>query len=148
MLITWLYETWKVHTYPPKVEQVTLTIFIVGFAYLVDKVVPGPRTADKMKDPRFFLLSCQVILTKFYEKQITNKVERAGEISEKIHIGMVVKQELRRQGRSNRWFAEQLNVNLRTVNKIFDKQYIDTQQLFRICKILGVDFFKFYSDNL
>ena len=35
---------------------------------------------------------------------------------------MVVKQELRRQGRSNRWFAEQLNVNLRTVNKIFDKQ--------------------------
>ena len=54
LLITWLYETWKVHTYPPKVEQVTLTIFIVGFAYLVDKVVPGPRTADKMKDPRFF----------------------------------------------------------------------------------------------
>ena len=148
MLITWLYETWKVHTYPPKVEQVTLTIFIVGFAYLVDKVVPGPRTADKMKDPRFFFCLVKLFSQNFMKKQITNKLERAGETSEKIHIGMVVKQELRRQGRSNRWFAEQLNVNLRTVNKIFDKQYIDTQQLFRICKILGVDFFKFYSDNL
>lgn len=55
-----------------------------------------------------------------------NKADRTGETSERIHIGMMVKQELRRQGRSNRWFAEQLNVNLRTVNKIFDKQYIDT----------------------
>lgn len=77
-----------------------------------------------------------------------NKADMAGETSERIHIGMMVKQELRRQGRSNRWFAEQLNVNLRTVNKIFDKQYIDTLQLFRICKILDVDFFKFYSENL
>ncbi len=65
-----------------------------------------------------------------------------------IHIGLKTREELRRQGRSNRWFAEQLNINQRTVNKIFDKVCIDTQQLLRISRVLKVDFFKYFSESL
>lgn len=63
-----------------------------------------------------------------------------------IHIELKIREELRRQGRSNRWFAEQLNINQRTVNKIFDKVCIDTQQLLRISRVLKVDFFKYFSE--
>jgi len=63
-----------------------------------------------------------------------------------IHIGLIIREELRRQGKSNRWFAEQLNINQRTVNKIFDKKCIDTQQLLRISRVLKVDFFKYFSE--
>lgn len=63
-----------------------------------------------------------------------------------IHIGLMIREELRRQGKSNRWFAEQLNINQRTVNKIFDKKCIDTQQLLRISRVLKVDFFKYFSE--
>lgn len=63
-----------------------------------------------------------------------------------IPIGQIIREELRRQNKTNRWFAEQINVNPRTINKIFLKDIIDTHQLFLISKALGVDFFKFYSE--
>ncbi|MBO6118449.1 MAG: helix-turn-helix transcriptional regulator [Bacteroidales bacterium] len=69
-------------------------------------------------------------------------------MNKNIHIGEIIKDELRRQGKTNSWFAEQLNVNPRTVNKIFLKSVIDTQQLFLISKALDVDFFRYYSENL
>ena len=40
---------------------------------------------------------------------------------EEFHIGHLIRKELRRQEKTNRWFAEQINVNPRTVNKIFQK---------------------------
>ena len=66
----------------------------------------------------------------------------------KIHIGFLIREELRKQGKSNKWLTEQLNVNPRTVNKIFLKQDIDTNQLYLISKILDIDFFKYYSETL
>lgn len=65
-----------------------------------------------------------------------------------VHIGLVILEELRRQGKTNRWLAERINVHPRTVNKIFHKNVIDTQQLLLISHVLHVDFFKFYSDFL
>lgn len=65
-----------------------------------------------------------------------------------IHIGQLIREELRRQGRNNRWLAQRINVNIRTVNKIFEKTFIDTQQLTLISEALGVDFFRYYSDAL
>lgn len=66
----------------------------------------------------------------------------------KIHIGKIIKEELRRQKRTNQWFAEQLSINIRTVNKIFLKQIIDTEQLFMISQVLKKDLFKLYSEKL
>ena len=63
-----------------------------------------------------------------------------------FHIGHIIKEELRRQGRTNKWLAEQIHVNPRTVNKIFLKSVIDTQQLLVISRALGYDFFKLFSE--
>ena len=65
-----------------------------------------------------------------------------------IPIGQMICEEMRRQGRTNRWLAERINVNPRTVNKIFQKDTIDSQQLMLISEALGVDFFKLFSENL
>ncbi|MBR5726155.1 MAG: helix-turn-helix transcriptional regulator [Muribaculaceae bacterium] len=65
-----------------------------------------------------------------------------------IAIGQIIRDELRRQGKNNRWLAERINVNPRTVNKIFLKNTIDTQQLLLISRALGVDFFQCYSQVL
>ena len=65
-----------------------------------------------------------------------------------IHIGKIIKEELRRQKKTNQWLAEQLSINIRTVNKIFLKQIIDTEQLFMISHVLEKDLFKLYSEKL
>lgn len=69
-------------------------------------------------------------------------------MSSTIHIGSIIRDELRRQGKTNAWFAKEINVNIRTVNKIFLKGVIDTHQLLLISQALGVDFFKYYSEQL
>lgn len=62
-----------------------------------------------------------------------------------IHIGNLIRDELRRQGHTNVWLADKMGVNIRTVNKIFLKQTMDTQQLLNISKTLETDFFSYYS---
>lgn len=69
-------------------------------------------------------------------------------MEENIHIGLLIKEELRRQNKTNKWLAEKLHVNQRTVNKIFLKNFIDTHQLLLISKILSTDFFQYYSESL
>lgn len=65
-----------------------------------------------------------------------------------VPIGQIIRDELRRQGKTNHWLASQIHVNPRTINKIFLKDAIDTNQLFLISKALDIDFFKFFSDAL
>lgn len=65
-----------------------------------------------------------------------------------IHIGHLIRDELRRQGHTNAWLADQLDIDRRTIQRLYNKPSIDTQQLFRISKILGVDLFKHYSEQL
>ncbi|MBO4739018.1 MAG: helix-turn-helix transcriptional regulator [Bacteroidales bacterium] len=65
-----------------------------------------------------------------------------------IHIGTLIRDELRRQGKTNQWLAKQIHVHPRTINKIFLKDIIDTHQLLLICKALNTDFFKFFSASL
>ncbi len=65
-----------------------------------------------------------------------------------VPIGQLIRDELRRQGKTNRWLATQIHVNPRTINKIFLKGVIDTHQLFLISKALDVDFFKVFSEAL
>jgi plasmid maintenance system antidote protein VapI len=65
-----------------------------------------------------------------------------------IHIGSIIRCELRKQNKSNRWLAEQIGVVPRTINKIFVKEYVDTQLLLNISTALKVDFFAYYSQIL
>lgn len=65
-----------------------------------------------------------------------------------IEIGRIIEAELRRQERSVAWFSRKLHCDRRNVYDIFSREYIDTGLLYRICTILGKDFFALYSNRL
>lgn len=65
-----------------------------------------------------------------------------------IHIGSLIEQILHQQGRSVTWFATQLCCTRSNVYKIFNKQTIDTQLLWRISCILHYDFFYIFSEEI
>lgn len=65
-----------------------------------------------------------------------------------IHIGNIIRDELHRQGHTNQWLADQLDIDRRTLQRLYNKPSIDTQQLFRISRILGKDLFAHYSNML
>ena len=74
--------------------------------------------------------------------------QRASVMNELPHIGEAIRAELKRQGRSNIWLAQQLSCNPRTISKIFHKHFIDTYHLWQISKALDFDFFCLYSELL
>lgn len=66
----------------------------------------------------------------------------------KIHIGHLIRQQLKEQGRSVTWFAQRLNYDRSNAYKIFSKPHIDTDLLLTISKVLNYDFFNNYSEQL
>ena len=65
-----------------------------------------------------------------------------------IHIGHLIREELRTQGRTVTWLSQQLNIHRRACYRIFDSYSIDTQLLLRISELLEKDFFIEYSARL
>lgn len=67
-----------------------------------------------------------------------------------MHIGKMIRDELDRQPKKHTvtWFATQLCCNRRNVYDIFERPYIDTALLERICIILNHDFFLDISRGL
>jgi len=62
--------------------------------------------------------------------------------NETFHIGLIIKQELARQGRTITWLAREVNCTRENLYKIFRKPWISTDMLFRISWALDHDFFK------
>ena len=65
-----------------------------------------------------------------------------------IHIGRIIKQELQKQGYTVTWLTKELNCSRSNVYKIFDKPTLDTALLMQLSKLLDVDFFQYYSEEL
>ncbi len=65
-----------------------------------------------------------------------------------VNIGKAIYKELKRQGRTVTWLSRQLGTSRMACYRIFDNYSIDTQILYRISSVLGVDFFKTYSESL
>ena len=65
-----------------------------------------------------------------------------------IHIEHLIKQELQKQGYTVTWLTKELNCSRSNVYKIFDKPTLDTALLMQISKLLDVDFFQYYSEEL
>jgi len=63
-----------------------------------------------------------------------------------LHIGKLIKAELARQGRTITWLAAQLGCSRQNAYKIFNRKWIYTDLLLKICDILDYDFFKCFSD--
>jgi len=64
------------------------------------------------------------------------------------HIGKLIKEELKRQGRTTTWLASQLNYSRQHMYYLLAHDFIYTDLLLRICKILNFDFFECYSKYL
>lgn len=65
-----------------------------------------------------------------------------------IHAGQLIERILHDQGRSVTWFAAQLCCTRPNVYKIFHKENIDIQLLWRISCILNHNFFRDLSDTI
>lgn len=65
-----------------------------------------------------------------------------------IHIGKVIEKVLRDQGKTVTRFARSLYCDRTNVYKIFQRESVDSEMLYRISKILSHDFFKYYSKEL
>ena len=65
-----------------------------------------------------------------------------------MHIGQLIQDTLKEQGKSVVWFASRLSCHRTNVYKIFSRSSIDTGELERICKILNYDFFSVYSQKI
>ncbi len=68
--------------------------------------------------------------------------------NEEIHIGEIIKQVMKDQGRSPSWLAKQLGCERANIYDIYKRQYIDTCLLQKMSKLLNYDFFLLYSDHL
>lgn len=64
---------------------------------------------------------------------------------EPIHIGQIIKEELRRQQRTPAWLARQINCDRTNIYHIFARKGIDTDRLMQISVALNVDFFAYFK---
>jgi len=65
-----------------------------------------------------------------------------------VFIGKIIEEELRCQGRSVTWLSRQIHCDRRNIYDIFQRDSIDTSLLMRISRVLGVDFFRYFSKIL
>ena len=69
-------------------------------------------------------------------------------LATELHLGKLVKAELKRQGRTAVWLAKQVNCTPENIYKSFNAQWLTMPLLFKISRALGHDFFKDCSERL
>ncbi len=72
----------------------------------------------------------------------------AKSMTKEPHIGHLIKQELRNQGRTITWLAKQLECSRQNAYKILNRHWIYTDLLLKISNILDYDFFKCFSEHI
>lgn len=65
-----------------------------------------------------------------------------------IHVGTMVKRELKAQGRSVVWLARTIKKERSSIYKIFERNSLDVALLIRISLVLDHDFFQDISDKM
>lgn len=64
-----------------------------------------------------------------------------------MNIGPVIREVLEDKGVSITKLAVQLSFSRTNIYKMFDRNTIDTNTLFRLCKVVDFDFFALLSDE-
>ena len=64
-----------------------------------------------------------------------------------MHIGQILKERLKADGKSVVWLARELGCHRTNVYNLFEKYSIDTQQLERISIIMHYNFFNLYYED-
>lgn len=65
-----------------------------------------------------------------------------------IHLGTMIKRELKAQGRSVVWLARTINMERSSIYKIFERNSLDVILLVRISLVMKHDFFKDISTKI
>ena len=65
-----------------------------------------------------------------------------------VFIGRIIRDELQAQRKSAVWLAEALGCNRTNIYKIFNRQSIDSELLFRISRVMNHNFFTPYTERL
>ncbi|MDR1740099.1 MAG: XRE family transcriptional regulator [Bacteroidales bacterium] len=65
-----------------------------------------------------------------------------------IHIGNIIRQQLKDEGRTLVWLAKQVHCDSSNLTKLLSKDNINTDLLFRISSALNTDFFIYFSNDL
>ena len=67
-------------------------------------------------------------------------------MQDEIHIGNLIKNKLKEDGRSALWLAKKINCERTNIYKIFEKPSINTSLLLKIALLLKTNFFAHYSE--
>lgn len=59
-----------------------------------------------------------------------------------VHVGKMIQDELRRQGRTVNWLASQIYCEKSNIYKLFHRKSIDLEQLMKISEVLGHNFLR------
>ncbi len=65
-----------------------------------------------------------------------------------MHIGSILQQKLKEQGKTVVWLATELGCHRTNVYNLFSKYSIDTQLLQRLCIIMHYNFFSLYQEEV
>jgi len=64
-----------------------------------------------------------------------------------LHVGKLIRKELRKQRRSQTWLADEICCTRPNIYKIMEREYIDTDMLWRISRALRHNFFSDISQS-
>lgn len=64
-----------------------------------------------------------------------------------MHIGNILRERLKAEGKSVVWLARELGCHRTNVYNLFDKYSLDTMLLERLSVILDYNFFEIYSEE-
>ena len=119
---------------------------LTGVAYPLWKAMREPEAWDKQRTdfPRLFF----VIPIPYYIYRLNREIFSMHTWRSMIHIGHIIRQELRNKGYTLSWLARELNCSRSNVYKFLDKASLDTSLLMQISLLVGVDFFRYYTDEL
>ena len=65
-----------------------------------------------------------------------------------IHLGTMIKKELKVQGRTVVWLAHTINMERSSIYKIFERNSVDVGLLIRISIVMNHDFFQDISNKI
>ena len=65
-----------------------------------------------------------------------------------IHLGSMIKRELKAQGRTVVWLARTINMERTSIYKIFERNSLDVVLLVRISLVMNHDFFQDISTKI
>ena len=82
------------------------------------------------------ILYAMILFAKFFYGQ---------QMKDEIHIGKMISDKMKEEGRSVHWLAEKSGCSSSNIYKIYEKSNMDIMQLLHISRILNHNFFNDFS---